>query len=159
MDWQADARCAQLTPAQKDWFHSESAADRQAAKNVCAGCPVRDPCLVFGLTVGWGVYAGRYLGDPMARRGIEADCGLHAGTAEGLAGHTAKRTRVCTPCGVWRAAKKARGAAVVARNTQIRTLIAAGLSNRAIIQRLGVGGQTVQRVRSTVTSQRVKDIA
>lgn len=47
--WRDEAICAQTAP---DVFTPESYADADvnAAKKVCAGCPVRRPCLAAALT-------------------------------------------------------------------------------------------------------------
>lgn len=73
-DWREEAMCFGQNPAR--WFPSGSFSsnarrssrisekmileDRAYAKKVCAGCPVKEPCLDFALKAKepWGIYGG-----------------------------------------------------------------------------------------------------
>ncbi len=149
MDWMEKARCASLTDHQKTWFQSEDAAEREAAKNVCKfSCTVRTPCLAFGRTIGFGVWGGQELGRP-GRPPLPSVCGEDAGTRDGIEAHFLARSKPCIACRDYRRERRNHRATIVARNDAIRALIADGLTNNAIITALGVGGQTVQRLRDT----------
>lgn len=67
-----EAACAQLAETE-DWerlsamFHGERQSGQRNAETslkedqalrVCAGCPVRRPCLLFGITDEFGIYGG-----------------------------------------------------------------------------------------------------
>ncbi|WP_328485984.1 WhiB family transcriptional regulator [Streptomyces zaomyceticus] len=61
--WHAHAACYGITPKEADrlFFHGpRNTRDRQQAKQVCAGCPVRLDCLNFALEnkVEWGMWGG-----------------------------------------------------------------------------------------------------
>lgn len=59
-DWQALARCNNGTGSMIALFFSESIDDINAAKVVCQGCPVREPCLAAATDrrEPWGVWGG-----------------------------------------------------------------------------------------------------
>lgn len=55
-DWHEQAACAGVDPAP---FFSSDDIEQQHALSICAGCPVREPCLEFALRHGerigiWG---------------------------------------------------------------------------------------------------------
>ncbi|MEU2789082.1 WhiB family transcriptional regulator [Streptomyces sp. NPDC007100] len=54
-DWRDEAICAQTAP---DIFTPESygSSEVHQAKKICAGCPVRRPCLAAALAEEHGVY-------------------------------------------------------------------------------------------------------
>lgn len=45
--WFADAAC--LDDDTNRWFYSDGLASHSYAKQVCGGCPVREPCLEYAL--------------------------------------------------------------------------------------------------------------
>ncbi|WP_414166740.1 WhiB family transcriptional regulator [Streptoverticillium reticulum] len=47
LDWQSDAVCSQTDP---DIFFPVRGQSSEPAKEACAGCPVREPCLDYALT-------------------------------------------------------------------------------------------------------------
>ena len=53
--WTDEAICASVDP---ELFYPQSWQDPRAAKQVCATCPVRRPCLEEGLTDDFGIFAG-----------------------------------------------------------------------------------------------------
>lgn len=57
--WQDAALCAEVDP---DLFFPETGEPAEPAKQVCAGCPVREPCLDYALehaAIGaWGIWGG-----------------------------------------------------------------------------------------------------
>jgi WhiB family transcriptional regulator, redox-sensing transcriptional regulator len=55
--WADLASCRSLSP---DLFFPETANDEDAAKSVCAGCPVRAECLEHALAAGepYGIWGG-----------------------------------------------------------------------------------------------------
>jgi len=71
-NWQAEAACADLPPAELENFfggpefegYGSAKGVRQRvmdrAKQVCAGCPVRDECLAYALDnrIEYGVWGG-----------------------------------------------------------------------------------------------------
>lgn len=63
MDWMINAAC-RGAPEPDLWFPiseiGPGAAQVAEAKNVCAGCPVREDCLAFALALGldYGVFGG-----------------------------------------------------------------------------------------------------
>lgn len=61
-DWCGEAACKEADPALFFAPDIEREGDRRAreaaAKAICAGCPVRHPCLEFGLTQKGGTWGG-----------------------------------------------------------------------------------------------------
>lgn len=66
LDWQDLAACRGYD---QDWWFRPGVADRpgdppqsdpyeEAARCVCASCPVRETCLTFGLKEKWGIWGG-----------------------------------------------------------------------------------------------------
>jgi hypothetical protein len=45
-DWRLRGACARLTPAHADrFFFGSDVRDLEVGRSLCAGCPVREPCL------------------------------------------------------------------------------------------------------------------
>lgn len=81
-DWREDARCSQVDP---DAFFPETGKPARDAKRICAGCPVREQCLMDALTRDerYGVWGGT---TPHERRPLRASLGLansRSGQADG----------------------------------------------------------------------------
>lgn len=55
--WHADATCAGTDPDL--WFPTRG-EETAEAKQICAGCPVREPCLEYALRKNeqWGIWGG-----------------------------------------------------------------------------------------------------
>lgn len=87
-DWIDHAACARTTPAE---FH----ADSEAAKKVCAGCPVQAECLAFATAnrMPVGVWGGVDFGAPQRGRSSN-ECGTPAGFRR----HRREKTAVCPEC-------------------------------------------------------------
>ena len=50
VDWQADAKCAELPIRRSDaMFFPERGGSSKAAREMCARCPVRPECLEYAL--------------------------------------------------------------------------------------------------------------
>lgn len=56
-EWARRGVCAQTDP---DMFYPHQGEHARAARQVCAGCPVRDECLDWALThhERWGIWGG-----------------------------------------------------------------------------------------------------
>jgi len=59
MSWWNRAACRK-DPAAADAFFPAKDGGTRTAKRICAGCPVREPCLDYALDNGerWGVWGG-----------------------------------------------------------------------------------------------------
>lgn len=79
LDWRLRAACARLTPAHADrFFFGSDVRDLEVGRTLCAGCPVREPCLELadGAEVGStgrkdhmaGVWGGLYPSQRRRRR-------------------------------------------------------------------------------------------
>lgn len=55
LSWFDDAACRNVDP---DIFFPERGDDVSAARVLCLGCPVFDPCFEFGLRQKHGIWAG-----------------------------------------------------------------------------------------------------
>lgn len=53
--WMDDALCAEVGV---DFFFPDEGSSTFDAKQICAGCPVREQCLAFGLAEDFGVWGG-----------------------------------------------------------------------------------------------------
>ncbi|HEY2193636.1 MAG TPA: WhiB family transcriptional regulator [Actinomycetospora sp.] len=76
--WREQAACRDLDPElffpASDEDTPKGRGDRDAAKAVCAGCPVRAQCLAFGLDEPVGVWGGLSESERRAvRRGVTVD--------------------------------------------------------------------------------------
>jgi WhiB family redox-sensing transcriptional regulator len=79
-DWAADAACRGMT----DMFFAErgDSGTIKRAKAVCAGCPVRDECLEYGLHERFGIWGGlapKERREPKRARAAIAACGTDSG--------------------------------------------------------------------------------
>jgi WhiB family transcriptional regulator, redox-sensing transcriptional regulator len=79
--WQAQAACRGMGP--DDWFPPRGAAQAPAlrrAREICAGCPVREQCAEFAGTDPHGVWGGLSV-DQRKRRGRSRRAGAATGPA------------------------------------------------------------------------------
>ena len=53
--WQERAACAGKPT---DWWFPGKGESHDAARSLCASCPVRAECLEYGLNEKWGVFGG-----------------------------------------------------------------------------------------------------
>ena len=53
--WMGSALCTQVDA---DVFYPGPGGDIRPAKKICGACPVREPCLVYGMDDPHGVYGG-----------------------------------------------------------------------------------------------------
>lgn len=91
--WKLDAGCRDVDP--ETWY---DAGQVQAAKKVCAGCPVRARCLEFALDTAepWGVWGGF---DADERRRLQAGQPAHVCERCGTTFVPARHNRrCCTDC-------------------------------------------------------------
>jgi len=53
--WKADAKCRGIAPA---LFFPERGGESRAAQEICASCPVKEPCAAAGLWETHGIWGG-----------------------------------------------------------------------------------------------------
>jgi WhiB family redox-sensing transcriptional regulator len=71
--WQAHAACRGRGP--DDWYPTRGASQQETlhrARQVCAGCPVRDQCVDFAAGDGFGVWGGMTVRERQRRRAAAA---------------------------------------------------------------------------------------
>lgn len=54
-DWREQSLCRQVDP---ELFFGEPGANPNAARRVCAACPVTAECLTAGINEQWGIWGG-----------------------------------------------------------------------------------------------------
>ena len=103
-NWRLSAACRHEDPS---LFHPEVGQKTDAAKRVCAGCPVKAECLAFGLAIRdrWGIFGGLTYDErrPLLPGIPKPYCrkGRHPRTEENTTSAGA-----CRPCRLERAAEK-----------------------------------------------------
>jgi WhiB family redox-sensing transcriptional regulator len=96
-DWRELAECAGLDT---DLFFPERGESSYHAKQVCAGCPVKDDCLADAMIWGerWGIRGGL---SERQRRNLRADIPkepIVCGTIRGYMRHYRNQHQACEPC-------------------------------------------------------------